>query len=220
MQDSNSSDGETESEIEGSELSDCASELEPLNGVEMGQARALCADFTRERVLAVLSGAERPSGKSAAAKRATSKSRVNQVLRAGGGCRCSRQCGRQFSPHRLLAVVVLFWQLPKQAQDALLWSMAGQRMQQDDEQAQGYQERNKRHLWSLDGPLSLLREREKWKKRNCSCTTPLAGLYVCRHAFCYLLGIGNCRLNRATSTFGGKDLRFGRVQGLQTQIYN
>lgn len=151
MQHSSSSDSEGTSESgTESELSGCSSE--PLSEETMGQARALCADFTRERVLAVLSGADKTTGTSTLVKRATSKSRVKQLLRASGGCRCSRQCGRQFSMQRLLPVVELFWQLPKQSQDALLWSLAGQRMPLHIDE-KDCEQRNKRHLWVLDGPL-------------------------------------------------------------------
>ena len=57
------------------------------------------------------------------AKNGANKSRIKEVIRFGGKCRCQRECVKQFTLKRLLAICTMFWSLKKPMQDTVLWSM-------------------------------------------------------------------------------------------------
>lgn len=88
--------------------------------------------------------------------------RTKEVLECGGGCRCRKKCGLQFATksalRRVAMCIALFWALPKQGQDALLWSLAhtkqATRDSRDTDDGDGERPRATRRSWMLDGRLA------------------------------------------------------------------
>jgi hypothetical protein len=86
---------------------------------------------------------------------------VRAAVRSGGGCRCNRKCAALFQARArlqsLIMCVALFWAVPKQGQDALLWSLAHSKKKVDEESDSfGNLEENRRcarRAWLLDGAL-------------------------------------------------------------------
>jgi hypothetical protein len=114
-----------------------------------------------------------------------SSERIRARLRGKNVCACSRRCWKQFTRTSLMIICSLFWGLSKTVQDTLLWSLASARAS--------------KRFWGLEGPAS--QRRKSWK---------LDDKFVCREAFCKLLGIGTRRLRRVSQTTHGKDERSGQ----------
>lgn len=162
----------------GSDSGSSSSESESCEGPAV-------VDLTVERLESVSEYAwgEQPTASTEYAKHGMSRSRIRDAIRAPI---CSCKC--KISAKLLLRLCVLFWLLPKQKQDAVLWGI------------QHESGRQKKKTWHLAGPCV-----------ECLWFAFLfpfpLGCKVCKDAWAHLLGVGKHRLMRCKNTFRGKDMR-------------
>ena len=138
-----------DSSADESEKSDSAVSLVSSEGGVGEAATPVVAALSMENAMAVLGSGDTDVA-SCFSDNGVSKERISNVFQTGGGCRCSTNCPQKFTQSRILAIAKLFWQIPKQFQDALLWSLSTppsrRRHYVDDGKRQ-------RISWSLEGVL-------------------------------------------------------------------
>ena len=91
-----------------------------------------------------------------------------------------------------MAACRTFWGLPKEAQDAALWSLQV--------------EAGRKTTWSIEGPCSFVSRVSVWLHSK-NMLTELLGFQLCRTSWLRYMGIGKERLNRTKKRYRGLDER-------------
>ena len=148
---------------------------------EYGPAKKLIHELNIESLWAFSVG-EGPCRRSTYASNGSDPVRIKNRLQGEGACKC--MCHKRFHFKHMLDICTSFWALDKKHQDRALWAAAcagdwhthySTSAGDDDEEGSGTDDDD-----GDDCSAPLRKPRKQWL---------LAGVQVCRKAFCKLLGL-------------------------------